>query len=71
VSDEEAGELDILSSDGRIMKRYRFDAPKYNYHIFQWDGRNEKGHFVSSGIYVLVLRIGNSVDIKKLAIIRK
>ena len=71
VSDEEAGELDILSSDGRLMKRYRFDAPKYNYHILQWDGRNEKGNFVSSGIYVLVLRVGNSVDIKKLAIIRK
>ena len=71
VSDEKAGELDILSSDGRLMKRHQFDAPKYNYHIFQWDGRNEKGNYVSSGIYVLALRVGNSVDIKKLAIIRK
>ena len=70
VSEENAGELDIFSSDGRLMKKFEFDPPKYNYHILQWDGRNENGVFVSSGIYVLVLRVGNAVDIKKLAVIR-
>jgi hypothetical protein len=70
ISDEKAGELNILSSDGRLMKKYQFNAPKYNYHIFQWDGRNQNGNMVSSGIYVLVLRVGNSVDMKKIAIIR-
>jgi len=69
VSDEKAGELDIFSSDGRLMKKFEFASPKYNYHITQWDGRNEEGTLVSSGIYILVLRVGNAVDTQKFAVI--
>jgi flagellar hook assembly protein FlgD len=70
VTEEKSGELNIFSSDGRLMKKYPFEAPKYNYHILQWDGRNENGNLVSSGIYVFILRIANTIDIKKFAVIR-
>ncbi len=41
--------------------------------IAQWDGRNDAGQLVSSGVYILVAfdKDGNSVGTKKVAVIRK
>jgi ligand-binding sensor domain-containing protein len=42
-------------------------------YIAQWDGRNEAGQLVSSGVYILVAydKDGNNVGTKKIAVIRK
>ena len=42
-------------------------------YIAQWDGRNDAGELVSSGVYILVAfdKDGNSVGTKKVAVIRK
>ncbi len=41
--------------------------------IAQWDGRNDAGQLVSSGVYILVAfdKDGNSVGTKKVAVVRK
>ena len=71
VHDEELGDLLIYSSDGRLIKKHPFDAFNFYYDTFEWDGCNENGEPVSSGVYVALLRVGKSVNIKKFAIIRK
>jgi hypothetical protein len=42
-------------------------------YVAQWDGRNDSGNLVSSGVYILVAydKDGNNVGTKKIAVIRK
>lgn len=65
-----SGELDIYSSDGRLIRKHNLNTVSRYYDWFEWDGRDENGALVSSGIYVVLLRTGSFVDTKKLAIIR-
>lgn len=71
VSEEKPGEIAIFTSDGRFVTKAGFDAPSYNYRIFEWDGRNEAGDMVSSGVYIALLRVGDTVDMKKFAVVRE
>jgi hypothetical protein len=68
VSEPEPGEIMFLTENGLVVKQASFQSPLYKYN---WDGRNSSGDFVSSGIYLVLLRAGSSVDVKKVAIIRK
>ena len=69
ISDPQgSSEIHLFTSNGRLVKKDSFDAPKYRY---SWDGRNENGKFVSSGVYLVLLRAGGTVDMKKLAVVRK
>jgi len=70
VSDKKAGELAIYTSEGRLVTKDGFEGSNQSYRIFDWDGRDKNGNLVSSGIYIVLLRVGGFVDIKKIAIIR-
>lgn len=70
VSEEKAGEIAIFTSEGRMVSKTAFDPPSYDYRIFEWDGRNDNGDRVASGIYLAILRVGDTVDMKKFAVIR-
>jgi hypothetical protein len=70
VSDEKPGELAIYTSEGRLVTKDDFEASRQSYRIFDWDGRYDNGDFVSSGVYIVLLRVGGSVDMKKLAVVR-
>lgn len=71
VSDKKPGELTIYTSDGRLVTKEEFEASSQNYRIFDWDGRYDNGDLVSSGVYIVLLRVGGFVDMKKLAVVRK
>lgn len=71
VSEEKPGEIAIYSSEGRSIAREEFKASPQTYRILTWDGRNQSGDLVSSGIYLILLRVGGFVEIKKLAVVRK
>jgi len=71
VSDKEAGELVIYTSEGRLVTKDEFEASNQSYHIFDWDGRNENGDWISSGVYIALLRVGGFVDMKKIAVVKK
>lgn len=71
VTDFEAGELVIYTTDGRLVFKDEFDASFQNYHISNWNGRNLNGELVSSGIYIVLLRVGGFVNMKKLAVVRE
>lgn len=71
VSDEKSGEIAIYTSEGRLVIKDEFESSSQNYHIFDWDGMNDEGELVSNGVYVVLLRVGGSIDMKKLAVVRK
>ena len=57
----------ILTINGYVVKEFNLN---YNENIIKWDGRDELGNLLSSGIYyVTSYKSGNSIS-KKIAIIR-
>jgi len=50
------------------MKSEQYDQARYR---FSWNGRNEEGDLVSSGVYIIVLQAMGTTDIKKLAVVRR
>ncbi|MFQ5825068.1 MAG: T9SS type A sorting domain-containing protein [bacterium] len=65
-------EVRIFSSDGRIEKTAKFQEGSsfIGQASYSWNGRNENNELVPSGIYVVQLKQGAFVDIKKFAVIR-
>ena len=62
-------DVKILSLNGHLLKH--FDNLEYNQNIINWDGRDNQGKFLSTGIYYIVsYKDGQSIS-KKIAIIRK
>lgn len=68
ISEPKPGKIIIFTENGQVVKQESFQSPLFQ---FTWDGRNQAGDFVSSGIYLVLLRAGSSIDMKKVAIIRK
>lgn len=71
VSEKKVGEIAIYTAEGLLVIKDEFDASTQNYRIFDWDGRNENGELVSSGVYIVLLRVGGFVDLKKVAVVRR
>ena len=62
-------DIKILSISGNLIREFSSPGGK----IAFWDGRNDDGKFVSSGIYLIVAydKEGNSVATGKVAIVRQ
>lgn len=58
-------EIRIFSSDGRLIRRERG-----NLHSFSWDGTDQQGQPIASGIYIVQIRGDRNVRFK-LALIRR
>jgi len=58
----------ILSADGRVVKR---SDPAGRVAVYSWNGRDEDGRAVSSGIYMLQLLYGDKTHYQKFALIRE
>jgi len=62
-------DVKVLTINGRVLKH--FDNLEYNQNIIHWDGRDDNGDYLSTGIYyILSYKNGNAIS-KKIAIIRK
>ncbi|MBN1348730.1 hypothetical protein JXJ21_04910 [candidate division KSB1 bacterium] len=70
----------VFSSAGRLVKEIRIDqstikipgfVDKGNYPELEWDGTNDAGEYVGSGIYLFGLKIGNSLLMEKIAVVRE
>ena len=58
----------ILTISGFVIKEFNLD---YNENIIKWDGRDNSGRFLSTGIYYITsYKNGKSIS-KKIAIVRK
>lgn len=62
-------DIKILNIDGKLIKEFSSPGGR----IASWDGRDDKGNFVGSGIYLVVAfdREGNSVITGKVAVLHK
>lgn len=58
---------DIL---GRVVKTLVNEYQDAGYKSVMWDGLNEKGNHVSSGLYIYKIEAGNFVDSKKMLLLK-
>jgi hypothetical protein len=62
--------LKIFDTEGRSV-RILFDGPKEaGFHTLRWDGLNERGENVASGIYYLWMDTGDYTDVKKMLLLK-
>ena len=62
-------DVKILTINGRVLKH--FNNLEYNQNVINWDGKDNDGNYLSTGVYyVLSYKDGNAIS-KKIAIVRK
>jgi hypothetical protein len=59
--------FDLVGRRVRTLVDQRQQAGRY---AITWDGRNEQGQVVSSGVYLYQLRAGNFVQVRRMALVR-
>lgn len=62
--------LSIFTAVGQLVRRYDLGARGARQHAVAWDGFNQAGKPVESGLYYYVLETGGQTQTKTLAIIR-
>jgi hypothetical protein len=58
---------DILGHHVRTLTNRDYDR---GYHVLNWDGRNDAGALVSSGVYVCRIKAGEFIDHNKMTLVR-
>ncbi|MFQ5638124.1 MAG: MXAN_6640 family putative metalloprotease [bacterium] len=64
-------EVQVLTSDGRVIRTDKLGSTALTPTSFQWDGTDANKERVPSGIYIVLLKQDNFTQIKKIAIIRE
>ena len=62
--------MSIFSSRGELMRRYDLESLAPNAHIQAWDGRNEAGRLVGSGVYHYILETDGAEAEGSLTLVR-
>ena len=62
--------LTIYDTSGRLVKRLVNEMREAGKYVVEWDGRNESGRRVNSGIYFFRLDTGKKSITKKLVLVR-
>ena len=62
-------DIKILTISGKLLKEFSSPGGR----IASWDGKDQSGNYVSSGVYIIVAfdKDGNNVTTGKVAVIRK
>ncbi len=63
-------ELDIYNSLGQKVRELLKKNQPAGQHFIVWDGKNDFGQAVASGIYIYQLKAGNFVDSRKMILMR-
>ncbi len=67
---EKRPSLIIYNILGQEIKSFTFENYEPGLHLFQWDGKNDKGHWTSSGVYFIVLRQNGKTARQKMLLLR-
>ncbi|MDZ7362976.1 MAG: SBBP repeat-containing protein [candidate division KSB1 bacterium] len=62
--------LDIYDLQGRRIRTLVNQRQPAGRYTITWDGRNEQGEVVTSGVYIYQLRAGNFVQTRRMALVR-
>lgn len=63
-------ELTIFNIFGQEVKTLVDEQQSYGLHEVSWNGTNNFGFAVGSGVYLYKLQVGNNIEIKKMMLIR-
>jgi flagellar hook assembly protein FlgD len=63
-------ELSIYDVEGRLVKRLASGIESPGTKTYRWDGRDNKGNPVASGVYVYKLQAGKQVLSRKMTLLR-
>ena len=59
--------FDVLGSEVRTLVNEKRAA---GYHLVRWDGKDEAGNFVASGVYLYQFRAGSFSQVRKMSLLR-
>ena len=62
--------LTIYNLTGQVIRSLLDESLEAGYHTFAWDGRDQHGYPVASGVYLYRLQAGQQVLVNKMALIR-
>ncbi|MCC7429903.1 VCBS repeat-containing protein [bacterium] len=62
--------LAVYNTNGQLVKELLAKNLEANYHKIVWDGTDQNGHKVSSGIYFYRINSGKFVDTKKMLLLK-
>ncbi len=62
--------LSIFDMKGRIIRQINLGILDTGFHKVLWDGKNNLGKELSSGIYMAVLEVGGKFNIQKISFIK-
>ena len=65
-----SGTLDIYRADGSRVRRFELGRPSGSIVEVAWNGRNDRGMPVSSGVYLYAVRFGRAAATGKMFLIR-
>lgn len=63
-------EIQIYNLKGQVVKKYEVQNPKCGMNKIKWDGKDEKGNPISSGIYFYQIIAGKHKEIKKCILLK-
>jgi hypothetical protein len=63
-------ELDIYDLSGKIIKQVFRGSKEVGTYIFSWNSKNSMSVKVTSGVYILKLKVENSQIIKKMVLLK-
>ena len=63
-------EIKIFNISGRLVKRIMNEFQEAGVHKTIWDGKNEYGQSVTSGLYVYHVEFENSILLKKMMLVK-
>jgi len=70
IGDESDVILDIYDVSGRLVRKLRRKHQKAGSYIVTWNGRDDRGRIVSSGIYLLRANVGEQTQTRKIVLLR-
>lgn len=62
--------LDVFNVEGQLVRSLVQESLPAGHYTRVWDGLDEHGNAAASGIYTYQLRVGNTIDTKKMVLIR-
>lgn len=62
--------LTIFDMKGRLIRQLSLGVLGIGSHKVLWDGKNDLGNNLSSGIYMAVLEIGDKFNVQKISLVK-
>ncbi len=63
-------DLTIYNTRGQVVRRLLSQHYLLGEHSIKWDGRDQNGNSVSSGVYLYEIRAGGFRQVKKMSLLR-